>query len=476
MFLYNTLTRKKEKFTSISKHKILFYHCGPTVYWIQHIGNMRGMVMGDLIRRSLQYLGYEVIQVINYTDVGQLTSDEDEGEDKMSKGAKREGKTPQEIANKYIKLFEKDTKALNILKPTYQPRATKYIKPMQTMIQSLIDQGYAYQTDLAVYYQVSKFPHYYDLSKQKPETQRTGAGKAKITDPQKKAPADFALWFFKKGLHKNALQTWDSPWGQGFPGWHLECSVFNKALLADTIDIHMGGIEHISVHHTNEIAQSEAANSQRLANYWLHNEHLLVDNQKMSKSTGNIYSLDEIIKKGYHPLDLRYFFLQAHYRSQQNFTWQALKAAKEARKRLLQEVFLLFKQIKITPDLEIQKKDIAKIWKQRFIKALEDDFGIPQALAITWQLLEAPEKAITKLNTILDFDSVLGLLLQKNQPKKDTKIQDYEKEITALRKANKFKEADVKKQELKRLGYIARDSRQGTVAVPQTILDYHSDE
>ena len=293
MKLFNTLSRSKEEFIPISQGRVLFYHCGPTVYWTQHIGNLRGMMMGDLLRRSLEFCGYVVKHVRNYTDVGHLTSDSDTGEDKMEKGAKREGMTPEKIAKKYIDIFESDTKALNLLEPTFKPRATEYIAQMIDIISVLLEKGFAYTTDLAVYFDVTKFSTYTQLSHQQMDKIQEGAGKADVSDPRKIHAADFALWFFKAGVHSNALQVWKSPFqsllvrdGVGFPGWHIECSAMSKALLGTTIDIHLGGVEHIPVHHTNEIAQSEGASGAPFVHYWLHNEHLLAGDKKMAKSEG----------------------------------------------------------------------------------------------------------------------------------------------------------------------------------------------
>ena len=356
MQIYNTLTRQLEEFNSIEPNKIRFYHCGPTVYWIQHIGNLRGMTAADLIRRSLIYLGYSVKFVRNYTDVGHLTSDADSGEDKMIKGAQREGLTPQAIADKYIKIFEEDCIQMNLLPPDFKPRATEYIAPMIVFIKILFAKGYAYQTEKAIYYDISRCKNYNQLNHQKINLNQQGAGKGEITDPEKKQPADFVLWFFKTGAHQNALQTWDSPWGRGFPGWHLECSVMAKELLGATLDLHMGGVEHIAIHHTNEIAQSEAVNEKKFVNYWLHNEHLLVDDKKMAKSAGTSYTLEQIKDKGYNPLDLRYFFLTAHYRSQQNFTWQALTAAQQARLNLIAKIKELKEEIKKITDINEKER------------------------------------------------------------------------------------------------------------------------
>ncbi len=409
MKLYNTLSRKIEEFKPIKDKEVLFYHCGPTVYWVQHIGNLRAMTWADLIRRALMYLGYNIKFVRNYTDVGHLTSDQDSGEDKMEKGAKREGLTPQQIADKYIAIFENDTKALNIINPDYKPRASQYIKEMLEMIKTLIEKDYAYVTDLAVIYDVSKFPGYNKLNKQKLDFNKQGAGKGVVEDQEKKHFADFNLWVFKKGAHKNALQTWPSVWGEGFPGWHIECSVMAKSILGETIDIHMGGVEHIPVHHTNEIAQSEAANGKPFVHYWLHNEHLNVGGGKMAKSQGTGFTLKEIINRGFDPLTLRYFFLSAHYRSKQNFTWEALEGAQSSLRKLKQIIL----DLKADESNKTHESNESNSFRQNFAEALANDFEIPQAVAIMWKMLKSDLPPQEKLGLLMDFDKVLGLRLNE---------------------------------------------------------------
>lgn len=435
----NTLGKDLEEFKPIKDNHVKMYRCGPTVYWIQHIGNMRGMVMSDLMARTLKYLGYEVEQVRNYTDVGHLTSDEDEGEDKMEKGAKREGLTPDEIAQKYINQFERDTEELNILDPDYKPRATEYIEEMIQMVQTLIDKGFAYVSKRAVYFDVTKFPQYTELSGQKLDQNIEGEGQGDVLDSDKKHPQDFAVWFFKTGPHKNALQYWSSPFessevqnGEGFPGWHIECSAMAKKLLGDTIDIHIGGIEHIPVHHTNEIAQSESANGVKFSNYWLHHEHLDIDGGKMSKSLGNIYSLENIIEKGYDPMHLRYFFLQSHYRSKQNFTFEALDASRTAYDRLVnllkgylnesRELSNLDKKLEgdFTFESDLANFRVNPEFKAKFIAALEEDFNIPKALSIVFEVTKADIQPDDKIGTILDFDKVLGLKLKEKLVENET--------------------------------------------------------
>jgi len=447
--LYNTLSRQKEEFKPIKKGSVSFYHCGPTVYWIQHIGNLRGMFCADIAVRVLKYLDYQVKFVRNYTDVGHLTSDADQGEDKMEKAARQEKTDPQTIAKKYIKIFEQDTKDLNLLEPDEKPRATQYIEQMIEMTQTLLDKKYAYQTDLAIYFDISKAKDYGQLSGQDPKDKLQDAGKAKVSDSDKKNPADFALWFFKKGKHENALQTWDSPWGQGFPGWHIECSVMAKKYLGDTIDIHMGGIEHIPIHHSNEIAQSEATNQVKFVNYWLHNEHLLVDNKKMAKSEQTGYSLSEIKEKGFNPLALRYLFLQAHYRSKQNFTWDLMEAAQKGFNGLIE-------QIKKTGS---KKGKVNQDYKKDFIEKISDDFNIPQVLALVQKLLKSDLSSGDKLATILDFDKVLGLNLDKIEEKTiPAEIQELTKQREQARQSKDWDKADQIRKQIEDKGFQIEDT------------------
>ncbi|MFA5136849.1 MAG: cysteine--tRNA ligase [Patescibacteria group bacterium] len=460
MKLYNTLTRKLEEFEAIEQNKIRFYHCGPTVYWVQHIGNLRAMIWADFIRRSLIYLGYEVTFVRNYTDVGHLTSDADEGQDKMEKGVKREGLLPKEIADKYIGIFEDDCKKLNILDPNHTPRATDYIRQIIAMIQTLIEKKHAYITESAIYFDISTFKNYNALNKQNIELLYKGSGKGTVEDPKKKHFADFALWFFKTGAHKNALQTWDSPWGVGFPGWHIECSVMAKELLGKTIDIHMGGIEHISVHHTNEIAQSESANGVPFVHYWLHNEHLDINNEKMAKSKGSGFTLKEIVEAGFDPLDLRYFFMQAHYRSKQNFTWDALEAAQNARKKL-NSIVSQMKQPRILNIASTQAQAYIKQFKET---AISHDFQIPQALALIWDLIRPSVKIPDdeKYLLLIDFDRILGLKL--DQIKKDTipaMIISLAEKRAKSKKEGDFKTADVLRKDIEEKGYLIEDKKEG---------------
>jgi cysteinyl-tRNA synthetase len=446
--IHNTSSKKLESFVPIDANKVMFYHCGPTVYWTQHIGNMRSMVLADIIRRTLLYFHYQVRFVRNYTDVGHLTGDNigdaDTGEDKMAKGARRENTTPQKIADKYIEVFEADSRALNIMPPDEKPRATEYITEMIEMVQSLLDKGFAYTTKQAIYFDISKFPDYTKLSGQKLSENIVGAGKGDVTDSEKRHPQDFAVWFFKTGVHKNALQTWQSPFqssevenGEGFPGWHIECSAMAKAELAAQIDIHMGGIEHIPVHHTNEIAQSEAANSTKFVNYWLHNEWLMIDGGKISKSDGTAVVLEDLVHKGFDPLVLRYFFLNAHYRSKQNFTWEGMQQAQSAYENLIKKLSQL-------NDHAYKQGSVLEIWRAKFCEALAEDFNVPQALAVVWDLIKSEAEPEDKLETILDFDTVLGLKLSQalSSSTKDTlSKEDRQKVELLIAKRNEAREA-----------------------------------
>ncbi|TSD02515.1 MAG: cysteinyl-tRNA synthetase [Parcubacteria group bacterium Athens0714_24] len=449
--IYNTLSGKKEIFKTLENNKVKFYQCGPTVYWTQHIGNLRAMTMADIINRFLRYIGYDVNFLRNYTDVGHLTSDSDEGEDKMDVSATKEKISPKEIADKYIKIFEQDTAELNNLEPNIKSRATENINEILEMIKILFDKGFAYQTDLAIYFDVLKAKNDNRLSGQILEEQKT-----EPNDKNKKYPADFALWFFKKGKHANALQIWPSEWGEGFPGWHIECSAMIKRFLGKTIDIHMGGIEHIPIHHTNEIAQSEAVNDGvPLANYWVHNEHLLVDGKKMAKSEGTGFSLAEVKEKGFDPLALRYFFLQAHYRSKQNFTWQALKAAENGLKNLYSEI----------RELKNSVGEVSEEYKNKFIDVISDDFNTPQALAVVQELLKSDLSDDLKMATLLDFDKVLGLKIAENIAEQPEKIPQEVIELAekrmALRKSGNWQEADKLRQKIKNLGFEIEDTEKG---------------
>lgn len=458
--LTNTLSHNKELFKPITEGVVGMYHCGPTVYWNQHIGNMRAVVIADFLRRTFEYNNYTVTLVRNYTDVGHLTGDNigdaDSGIDRMTKAVQREQLSPDEIANKYIELYNRDIASLNTLPPTHAPKATDYINDMIAMVVQLLDDGFAYTTDTAVYFDVAKYPDYTKLSGQKLDLQETGTGHGDAVDTNKKNPHDFALWFFKVGAHANALQTWESPFvsplvesGRGFPGWHIECSAMSKHFLGETFDIHLGGIEHIPIHHTNEIAQSTCANHKHFVNYWLHNEHLMVDGKKMAKSEGTSYLMSDIIDQGFDPLALRYFFLQAHYRSKQNFTWDALTASQTALRKLKNT-------IQAFPD----SGTISESYQTLFKEMINDDLNTAGALASVWELLKNPDVSdADKKATILDFDRVLGLDLNKQE---SVTVPDAVVKLLAKRadaRANKdFVQSDEIRNEIESLGFTVKDN------------------
>ncbi|OGG01945.1 cysteine--tRNA ligase [Candidatus Gottesmanbacteria bacterium RBG_16_52_11] len=477
MKLYNTLTRKIETFEPANMGEVSFYHCGPTVYWTQHIGNLRGMTMGDLLVRTLRYLGYTVTHVRNYTDVGHLSSDADTGEDKMERGAKREGLKPQEIADKYIRIFESDAAEINLLEPTHKSRATQYIGEMIDLVSELLAKGNAYETDLAVYFDISTFPGYTALSGQNLDDLVKGAGRAEVEDPAKRSPLDFAMWFFRTGIHVGALQYWPSPFrsrlapdGSGFPGWHIECSAMSRKLLGATIDIHMGGVEHIPIHHTNEIAQSEAASGKKFVRYWLHNEHLVVDQGKMAKSAGTGMTLTEVKSRGFDPLALRYFFLSAGYRTRQNFTWDALTDAArgliELRIQAARARGLGLERTALSED------KLAKVdrYRQQFTDALESDLNIPAGLATCWEVLKSNIPPGDKYDLLIEFDRVLGLNLAESAETSDKLISPPDLPADAqalffrrqeLRRQGNFTEADKLRGELGKMGFTVRDTPDG---------------
>jgi cysteinyl-tRNA synthetase len=457
--LYNTLSRQKEELQPLNAPEVTVYQCGPTVYWRQHLGNLRAAVMADLIVRSLSYLGYEPKFVRNYTDVGHLTSDGDIGEDKISKGAQREGLTPEAIADKYIKLFLDDAGILGVLPATVAPQATQHIDQMIAMISDLIDKDYAYTTDLAVYFDVSKAKDYTKLSRQDLDKQITDAGHGEVSDPNKRHPADFVLWFFKVGTHAGALQTWTSPFvsplvtnGEGFPGWHIECSAMAREYLGDTLDIHIGGIEHIPVHHTNEIAQSESVTGKLLSQFWLHYEHLSVDDRKISKSDGTAINLDDVVTKGFSPRAVRYFLLQAHYRSKQNFSWEALVGAQQALANIEERL----------AQISIPAGEISQKYQYDFTEALSDDINIPQALAVVWEVLKSELDPADKKATVLDFDRVLGLGLgQVAEVAIPSEVEQFAQQRQQARFAKDWAEADRLRAEIEKYGFTVLDSDNG---------------
>lgn len=376
MKLYNTLSRSTEDFAPLNPPKVTFYSCGPTVYDYTHIGHIRTYINGDVLKRALTYLGFQVNHVMNITDVGHLTGDDDEGEDKLEKGAQKTGKTVWEVAQFYTDFFNETMQQVNVLPATTTSKATEHIQEMIELIKQLEEKGFTYVTDEAVYFDVSKFPTYGKLSGQKLEEKMKGAREDVHVDTQKKNPADFALWFKRVGRFADHTMHWESPWGDGFPGWHIECSAMSMKYLGETIDIHSGGIDHIPVHHENEIAQSEAATGKQFVRFWVHQNFLQVHGEKMSKSLGNFYTIDDVKKQGIDPLSLRLLFLQTHYRQPMNFTWESAKAADEAYKKL-KEYVLAFRSQTNRTALSEEKLDKVNEYRQRFQDALANDLQTP---------------------------------------------------------------------------------------------------
>ncbi|MDE5549635.1 MAG: cysteine--tRNA ligase [Clostridia bacterium] len=455
MKIYNTLTRKKEEFIPIKDGKVTMYSCGPTVYSYAHIGNLRTYIFMDIFRRVLKYDGFKLKGVMNITDVGHLLSDGDEGEDKMAKAAREQQKTPWEIAEFYMNYFFDDFKKLNIGKPEVVCRATDHIQEMIKDVQTLIDKGYAYEIDDGIYYDISKFPDYGKLSRLSLEDQQAGA-RVEVNS-QKRHPADFAVW--KKAEPQHIMQ-WQSPWGMGYPGWHIECSTMSRKYLGSYFDIHTGGVDAIPVHHENEIAQNEALEGDKTVNYWVHSEFMLVNNGKMSKSLGNVYRISQLEEKGYCALDYRYFCLNAHYRKKLNFTFEGMDGAKTSYARLLNALY----QHKVGQNATAQEK-LAE-YKKQFDEAINDDLNIPLALGVVWTMIKEPKsRAIYDL--ALQFDKVLGLDFDKAQPSKEEQEQVPEEirkiadERYEAKKRKDFAMADELRAKLSDLGYTVMDTKDG---------------
>lgn len=414
MRIFNTKSRSVEVFEPLNPPKVTFYSCGPTVYDNAHIGHARKYVVDDILKRTLMYFGYEVTHVMNITDVGHLESDADEGEDKLEKGAKKYDKTVQEVVDMFTKQFFETTDALHILRPQITPKATEHIPEMIELIQKLIEKGHAYETDTAVYFDITTFPEYGALSGQKVEDKLVNVRDEVHSDPQKKHPADFALWFKRIQHHEKHSMHWDSPWGDGFPGWHIECSAMSMKYLGDTIDIHSGGLDHIPVHHENEIAQSECATGKQFVKYWVHSQFLTVHGEKMSKSLGNLYTIADLIEKNFDPIALRYLILQTHYRQPINFTWESLQAAQTALTKLRNSVVQLRAQNQRQQLSEEKQSDIQK-FSNAIQAAFENDLNTAQAIATIWEIVKSNIPSEDKYDLIVEADRILGLDLAESE-------------------------------------------------------------
>lgn len=447
---YNTLGRKKEEFTPITTGKAGMYNCGPTVYDYVHIGNLRALIFADILRRTLERNGYNVNQVMNITDVGHLTSDADAGEDKMMKGLKREGlpvtlEGMRELANRYIDAFMKDLEAVNAIVPTTMPRASDHIPEQIDLIKRLEAKGLTYATSDGLYFSTKDYPEYGKLGGIS-ETEASDEHTRIVGNDEKKDQRDFALWKFNNEL------GWESPWGKGFPGWHIECSAMSMKYLGESFDIHTGGIEHIAVHHNDEIAQAEAATGKPFSRFWMHNDHVHVDNRKMAKSEGTGFTRKDLEDRGITPLSYRYFVLTAHYRSAINFTWEAVEGAQAALNRLRARLAEL-------PDGGV----IDEGYKNRFDEALNDDLGTPQALAIVWETLkDASLSDANKKATILSFDDALGLKLDEVTTLDiPPQVSELAKKREVARLAKDWTTSDTLRKELQDLGFDVEDTASG---------------
>ncbi|MBL7150600.1 cysteine--tRNA ligase [Candidatus Microgenomates bacterium] len=469
--LYNTLTKKIEEFKPLKSDFVRIYDCGPTVYFYAHIGNMWRYVISDLLRRTLEYDGYQVKQVMNITDVGHLTEDDlaaDTGEDKMVVAAKKEKKTPEQIAEFYTQAFLKDRQRLNILRPHVIPKATEHIQEMIKLIKILEKKGYAYWAgDKYFVYDIAKFKNYGKLSGKKIEELKAGARLEPIKE--KHHPFDFALWI-KDSEH---LMRWDSAWGIGYPGWHIECSAMAMKYLGPTLDIHTGGEDNIFPHHENEIAQSEAATNKQFVRFWLHVRHNLVDGKKMSKSGGNFYILQDLIDKGFDPLAYRYLCLTTHYRKNLNFTWESLERAQKALEKLrnyIRAESLLRGGAPAGDDssdggMEQELGGEIASYSQKFSEAINDDLNLPKALSIVWELIKSNYPDSVKKASILKFDQVLGLgLLEATRQKLEVsrEVKELLEKREKFRKEKKWQEADEIRKKIAKIGYQLEDNKKGS--------------
>lgn len=447
LHLYNSLSRQIEPFVPMSPPQVNMYTCGPTVYDYVHIGNLRTYVFEDVLRRVLKYNGYQVTHVMNITDVGHLTDDANDGEDKMEKGAKREGKTAWDIAAFYTQSFQDNLRDLHILEPHIWCKATDHIPEQINQVQALIDKGYTYETSDGIYFDTTKLVDYGALAQLDKQALKAGA---RVEMGEKRHPHDFALWKFTKPHEKRQME-WTAFGRQGFPGWHIECSAMSMKYLGDQFDIHCGGVDHIPVHHTNEIAQAEAiTNKKPWVKYWLHGEFLVINGGRMGKSEGNFITLQTLKDKDFHPLAYRYFLLQTHYRKQLHFTWEALKAAAEGWNNLRRHVNDIPPHAVTDPSI-----------KNSFFEAINDDLNIPQALSLVWA---GVKQHTLDLDTIIQFDKILGLHLHDPQIR-NLKIPDIVQQLLrdrdAAREMKDWTKSDALRHEIATHGFTVEDTPDG---------------
>lgn len=448
---YNTLTRAIEPFTPLQSGKVGLYTCGPTVYNYAHIGNLRTYIFEDILRRVLQANNYEVNHVMNITDVGHLTDDADSGEDKMEKGAAREQKSVWEIAQFYTEAFFQDAKDLNLLEPKIICKATDHIQEQIDLVLKLTERGFTYQTSDGIYFDTSKLSDYGKLAKL--DIAGLSAGN-RVEMGEKKNSTDFALWKFSPADSKRQME-WNSPWGVGFPGWHIECSAMSLKYLGEHFDIHCGGIDHIPVHHTNEIAQNEGALGHSTVNYWLHGEFLLTNDERMGKSKGNFLTLQLLKDKNYDPLAYRYFCFSAHYRSKLNFSFEALDGAQTTLQNL--------RHLIQTWD---KPTEIDTVTMERFTAAVNNDLDMPKALAVLWTMVRSEMPSAIKHATLLEMDLILGLQLNQAAAEIPPEIMELVIARESVRQAKQWAESDRLRDEIKRQGYTVEDSKDGPRVFP----------
>ena len=457
--LYNTLTKSKDEFIPIEKGKVSMYSCGPTVYSYASIGNFRAYIFADTLKRVLNYNGYEVKSVMNITDVGHLTSDADTGEDKMEKAAKKEGKDPYEIANFYTNFFFQDFDKLQLKRPSITTKATDNIPQMLEMVKEIMAHGYAYETSKGIYFDVSKLDEYPVLSNNKVENLEAGA-RIEV-DPEKRNPYDFAIWI---KAPKDHMMKWDSPWGLSYPGWHMECSAMGRRFLGEHFDIHTGGIDHIPVHHENEIAQDKGAFGHNPAHFWMHCEFLLIDGGKMSKSLQNVYTLDQLQEKGITPLGYKMFCYTSHYRNKLNFTFESAYASEIALERLY-ELYLKHQE----GNCEIEDSIIQQ-YENTFLDAVNDDLNLPEAMGIVWKAAKETKKSKQIANLLLKFDQILGLDLQNAEKYLKqihseiipVEILELLNQRTEARKNKDWQKSDELRDLIISKGYSIKDNKDGT--------------
>lgn len=458
MKIYNTLTKKVEEFVPYSKNEVTMYTCGPTVYHFAHIGNLRTYIFEDIFEKTLNYIGYSVKRCMNITDVGHLSSDSDSGEDKMLKGAKREHKSVLEIAEYYTESFKKDCAKLNITWPTIVSKATDNIEMYYKIIEDLLKKEYAYMSGGNIYFDTSKLNDYYALTNHKIDDMVVGVREGVEEDQNKRNQADFVLWFTKSKFDDQELK-WESPWGYGYPGWHIECSGISMKYLGEHLDIHCGGVDNIFPHHTNEIAQSEAYLGHKWCNYWVHGEHLNDQSGKMSKSKGEFLTVSLLEEKGYQPIIYRFMCLNSHYRKVLVFSYDALDNSKNAYQKLINKIKNMKEEGTINEAL-------FKEYQSKFKKALEDDLNTALAITVLYDVLKDNEMSdATKLALVKDFDQVLSLnLIQKNNINED--LKQYIEEKIEQRKQAKLEKnyelADQIRKELEQKGILIKDTREGT--------------